>query len=189
MRKLGQELGVEAMSLYNHVRDKEQIVDGIVDLVISEIELPSPTRDWKASLRALVLSARRVLQRHPWAPAVIESRTTPSPATFAYFEAVLGVLRSGGFSLDLAHHALHAMGSRVMGFTQELFDDSEQVGPSKEEAALLAGQMAAQFPRITEMAMSVSHGEALGGGCDDDVEFAFALDLILEGLERLRATS
>jgi len=186
MRKLGQEVGVEAMSLYNHVRDKEDILDGVVDVVVGEIEIPSAGEDWKASLRQLVMSARTVLLRHPWAPRVIESRITPSPALFRYFESVLGILRAGGFSTDMAHHALHVMGSRVLGFTQELFDDSEERGPSSEEAALLAGQMAKEFPHMTEMAMAVSHEGGLGG-CDDDVEFALALDLILDGLERLRA--
>ena len=188
MRRLGQKLGVEAMSLYNHVRDKEDILDGIVDVVVGEIELPPAGNDWKTSMRQLVLSARQTLLRHRWAPGVIESRKTPTPALFRYFESVLGILRRGGFSTDIAHHALHVMGSRVLGFTQELFDDAEQAGPSSEEAALLAGRMAKQFPYMTEMAMAVSHGEGLGG-CDDDVEFAIALDLILDGLEKLRTAA
>lgn len=185
MRKLAQDLGVEAMSLYNHVRDKEDILDGIIDVVISEIEVPPRGPDWKGSLRETVMSARQVLLRHRWAPRVIESRKTPSPATFAYFDAVLGILRGGGFSIDLAHHALHVMGSRVLGFTQELFNDSDELAAGPEATAILMQQMAAQYPHITEMAMAVTHGEGLGG-CDDDFEFAFALDLILEGLEKLR---
>lgn len=188
MRRLGQKLGVEAMSLYNHVRDKEDLLDGIVDVVVGEIEVPQAGNDWKTSLRQLVLSARQTLLRHKWAPGVIESRKTPTPALFRYFESVLGILRRGGFSIDLAHHALHVMGSRVLGFTQELFDETGQAGPNSEEAAILAGRMAKQFPYMTEMAMAVSHGEGLGG-CDDDVEFAIALDLILDGLEKLRTAA
>lgn len=185
MRKLAQELGVEAMSLYNHVRDKEDVLDGVVDVVVSEIEVPARGTDWKTSLRDTVLSARKVLLRHPWAPRVIESRKNPSPATFQYFESVIGTLRTGGFSVGLTHHALHVLGSRVLGFTQELFNDSDELASGPDAAAMFA-RLADKFPYMTEMAMAVSHEGGLGG-CDDDVEFAFALELILDGLERLRA--
>jgi AcrR family transcriptional regulator len=184
MRKLAQELGVEAMSLYNHVRNKDDVLDGVVDVVVGEIQIPPETSDWKASLRQTVLSARAALLRHPWAPRVIESRKNPSPATFQYFESVIGILRKGGFSVDLTHHALHALGSRVLGFTQELFNDSDEMASGPDAAAMFA-QMADKFPYMTEMAMAVTHDGGLGG-CDDDVEFAFALDLILDGLERSR---
>jgi AcrR family transcriptional regulator len=184
MRKLAQELGVEAMSLYNHVRNKEDILNGIVDVVVGEIEIPPQTSDWKTSLRQTVMSARAVLLRHPWAPRVIETRTNPSPATFQYFDSVIGILRTGGFSVDMAHHALHALGSRVLGFTQELFNDSDELASGPEAAAMFA-QMADKYPHMIEMAMAVSHEGGLGG-CDDDKEFAFALDLLLEGLERYR---
>ena len=163
---------------------RDDILDGIVDVVVSEIEVPPRGPDWKTSMRQTVLSARKVLLRHPWAPRVIESRTTPSAATFGYFESVIGILRAGGFSLDMAHHALHVLGSRVLGFNQELFDDSEEIG--SEAAAIMARQMAHKYPYITEMALAVSHEGGLGG-CDDDVEFEFGFDLILHGLERLRA--
>ncbi len=184
MRKLAQELGVEAMSLYNHVQNKDDILDGVVDVVVGEIEVPPRTSDWKTSMRETVLSARSVLLRHPWAPRVIESRKNPSPATFAYFESVIGILRTGGFSVDMTHHALHALGSRVLGFTQELFKDSDELASGPDAAAMYA-QMAERFPYMIEMAMAVSHDGGLGG-CDDDVEFAFALDLILDGFDRLR---
>ena len=187
MRKLGQELGVEAMSLYNHVRNKNDVLDGIADVVVGEIDLCPGAADWKTSLRQRVISARTVLLRHPWAPSVIQSRTNPSPAMLRYLESVIGILREGGFSIDLAHHAMHVMGSRVLGFTQELFDDSKELGPDPEMAAILARELGDKYPYITEMAMAVSHDGGLGG-CDDDVEFEFALDLILDGLERLRDT-
>jgi AcrR family transcriptional regulator len=184
MRKLAQELGVEAMSLYNHVRNKDDILDGVVDVVVGEIQIPIETSDWKTSLRQTVLSARGVLLRHPWAPRIIESRKNPSPATFQYFESVIGILRKGGFSVDLTHHALHVLGSRVLGFTQELFNDSDELASGPDAAAMYA-QMAEKFPYMIEMAMAVSHEGGLGG-CDDDIEFAFALDMILDGLERQR---
>ena len=185
MRKLGQELGVDAMSLYHHVKDKDDVLDGIVDVVVGEIELSLPGADWKTALRRQVIAARRVMLRHPWAPRVIESRTEPGPATMRYMEAVLAIIRDGGFPLDLAHHAMHVLGSRVLGFNQDLFDDSAANRVEPEVAALMARQLAGTYPYIAELAVAVSHDGGLGG-CDDDVEFAFGLDLILDGLERLR---
>jgi AcrR family transcriptional regulator len=186
MRKLGHELDVDAMSLYHHVQSKDDILDGIVEVVVGEIDVSPSDADWKTAMRQQVIAARTVMLRHPWAPRVIESRTDPGPATMRYMEAALATLRSGGFSLDLAHHAMHVLGSRVFGFNQDLYDDSAATRIGPEQAALLARQMADQYPFIAELAIAVSHEGGLGG-CDDDVEFAFGLDLILDGLERLRA--
>ena len=186
MRKLGQELGVDAMSLYHHVQNKDDILDGIADVVVGEIDISPTDTDWKVAIRRLVISARTVMLRHAWAPRVIESRTDPGPATMRYMETVLAILRDGGFSLDLAHHAMHVLGSRVLGFNQDLFDDSATSRLDPQTAALLARQMAETYPYISELALAVSHEGGLGG-CDDDVEFAFGLDLIVNGLERLRA--
>jgi AcrR family transcriptional regulator len=188
MRKLGQELGVDAMSLYHHVHNKDNILDGIVDVVVGEIDLSAVGADWKTDLRGLVMTARTVMLRHPWAPRVIEDRTDPGPAQLQYMERVLAILRGGGFSLDLAHHAIHVLGSRILGFTQDLFDDSDNGRVDPELAALMARQMADTYPRISELALAATHDGGLGG-CDDDFEFAFGLDLILDGLERLRAAS
>jgi len=198
MRRLGQALGVEAMSLYNHARSKEDILDGIVDVVVGEIELIPRSADWQVSLRSQVLAARAVLRSHPWMPRVVETRPSAGPASMRYLEAVIAILREGGFSVDLTHHAMHVLGSRVFGFNQELFDDTgdtvetTEAGDAGEAGARppivppdIAG-MAARYPYITELAAAVSHEGALGG-CDDEVEFAFGLDLILDGLERLRA--
>ena len=184
MRKLGQQLGFDPMSLYNHVRNKDDLLDGIADAVVGEIEASPGGMDWKATMRATVLAARRTLLRHPWAPAVIESRRQPGPATMRYFDDVIGILRRGGFSVALVHHSLHVMGSRTLGFTQDLFDDATE-RPDPEAAAKLADGMAAAFPNLAELARTASHEGGLGG-CDDDLEFEFALDLILDGLERLR---
>jgi AcrR family transcriptional regulator len=188
MRRLGQSLGVEAMSLYNHARNKDDILDGIVDTIIAEIGLVARGPDWKATLREQVFAARTVLLRHPWAPRVIETRENPGPATMRYMESVIGVLREGGFSVDLTHHVMHVMGSRIFGFTQELYDDTGDAAADPEVAAVMASQMRATYPYITELMLAVSHEGGLGG-CDDDVEFTFALDLILDGLERLRAAA
>jgi AcrR family transcriptional regulator len=188
MRKLGQVLGVDAMSLYHHVRDKDDILDGIIDLVVGEIDPPASDTDWKTAMRGRVMAARAVMLRHPWAPRVIESRATPGPATMRYMESVLAILRDGGFSIDLAHHAMHVLGSRVLGFNQELFDDSGAASIDPEMAAVMARQLAGAYPNIAELTQAISHEGGLGG-CDDDVEFAFGLDLILTGLDRLRTAA
>jgi AcrR family transcriptional regulator len=186
MRKLAQALGVEAMSLYNHVQNKSDILDGIVDVVVNEIELaPGDAADWQTSMRQRVIAARAVLLRHPWAPGVIESRKNMSPSMLRYMDSAIGILRDGGFSIDLAHHALHLLGSRVLGFTQELFDDKSDRTPESEAAAIFAREFASKYPYAAEMAVSVFHEGGLGG-CDDDREFEFGLNLILDGLERLR---
>jgi hypothetical protein len=109
-----------------------------------------------------------------------------TPALLRYIETVIGICRRGGFSLDLTHHAMHVLGSRVLGVTQDLFEDTSQLDAGPEVAAIMAREMAAQFPYIAELAMAVSHEGGLDG-CDDEVEFAFGLDLILDGLEQLRA--
>jgi AcrR family transcriptional regulator len=187
MRKLGQELGVDAMALYRHVRNKDDMLDGIVEVITAEIERPAATDDWKAALRAQSMAARQVMLRHPWARRVFEDRPKGGPIFLAYIESVLATLRDGGFSVELAHHVLHVMGSRIFGFNQDLLEDKNQTVPSPEEAAMLLRALA-PYPRVIEMAQPVSHDGVLGP-CDDDVEFAFGLDLILDGLERHLARS
>jgi AcrR family transcriptional regulator len=191
MRRLGQELGVEAMSLYNHVGGKEDLLDGMVDAILAEIEPAPETGPWKAAARNRILSARRTMLRHPWASAVIVSRTQASPVIMRYMDSMAGILRRGGFSVDLLHHGFHALGSRVLGFSQELFDDSAGVPGGDEMRQVMLAQMSSQYPHITEIVQQVMHDDAtvVGSGCDDQWEFEFALDLILDGLERLRRKS
>ncbi len=187
MRKLGQELGVEAMSLYNHVANKDDVLDGMIELVVGEIDLVAPGPDWKTRLRNLILAAREAMLAHSWVPRVIETRTSIGPNLMRYFNAVLGIFRAGGFSYDLAHHAMHALGSRAIGFAQELFepDDNAQ---ADAETELMMRQMADQLPYMIEMMMEIAHDDPDSiGWCDDNTEFLFALDLILDGLERLQA--
>ena len=183
MRKLGQELGVEGMALYRHVRDKEAILDGLVDVVLSEIDAPDRADDWKTELRQLSLAARDVMLRHPWAPAVIVTRPDVGPATLRHIDHVLRLLEAAGFSLDMAHHALHVLGSRVFGFTQDPFNDTTDVRPDAATAAAIAQALSATYPNVGKLAAAATHDGGLGG-CDDDFEFAFGLDLILDGLER-----
>ena len=183
MRRLGQELGVEAMSLYTHVRSKDDLLDGMVEVVMAEVPAMRKGGYWKANLRGAVLDARSVLLRHPWAPAIMETRAAPGPATLRQYDTVMGALRDGGFSLELTHHAIHLMGSRLLGFTQDPFDDSTDVGP--EAAAAMAEQLRPTHPHVAEMALAATHGGGLGG-CDTNLEFELALDVLIDGLERLK---
>jgi AcrR family transcriptional regulator len=186
MRKIAQELGVVPMALYKHVANKDELLDGMVDVVVGEIDPPAGGADWKTAMRRRVLSARGALLRHPWASRVMESRTSPTPAVLAYMDSMIGMFRAGGFTIDLTHHAMHVMGSRLLGFSQELFDETADVGPGMDAETLR--ELAGTFPHITELVVAITHDQAsvVGQGCDDQFEFEFALDLILDGLERLR---
>jgi AcrR family transcriptional regulator len=186
MRKLAQALDVVPMALYRHVANKDELLDGLVDVVVGEIDPPLDGADWKTAMRTRILSARRALMRHPWASRVMESRTTPTPVVLAYMDSMIGMLRTGGFSLDLTHHVLHAMGSRVFGFTQELFNDTPDVDPGVE--AQMWEAMSGTYPYIYEIFTTISHDDrtVVGPGCDDQFEFEFALDLMLDGIERLK---
>ena len=184
MRRLADDLGVVPMALYKHVAGKEVLLDGMVELVVDEIEPPNMDATWRAALRQRILNARRSLLRHPWAPSVIESRTTPTPALLAYIDAVIGQLLGGGFSADLTHHALHALGSRIYGFTQDVLSDSAP--DDSPVQAEVARQVAMAYPHIGTMVGAADHDPSsmVGRGCDDQFEFEFALDLLLDGLEK-----
>lgn len=186
MRRLAEELGVVPMALYKHVASKEELLDGMIDVVVAEIDPPVPGVEWKSAVRHRILSARRSLQRHPWAPQVIESRKNPTPAVLAYMDSMIGMFRTGGFSVNLTHHVMHTIGSRVLGFTQELFNDSGPVDPKMQE--IMLREMGPKFPNVLAIAMAASHEDEsiVGQGCDDQYEFEFALDLLLDGFERLR---
>lgn len=190
MRKLAESLGVEAMSLYYHVENKSALLDGMVEVVVAEIiaavdmlDSPPPEQDWKTALRSRILAARHVLLQHRWAPQIIESRTVMTPGIVLYHEGILEILRKGGFSYDLAHHALHALGSRSLGFTQELFqpDDAADERASDE----MLQQMATDLPYLVGMLSEIVHDDpdSTLGWCDDQTEFEFGLDVLLDGLE------
>jgi AcrR family transcriptional regulator len=183
MRKLGEELGVEAMSLYNHVANKDDILDGIVDLVFSEITLPSGRGDWKPAMRKRASSAHEALLRHSWAPSLMQSRTKPGPATLRHHDSVLGSLRKAGFSLVLAAHAVSVIDGYVYGFALQQINlplqSREQVADVGQD---ILRQMAGEYPHLAEMITK----HAMRPGYDYAKEFEFGLDLILDGLERLR---
>lgn len=188
MRRLADELHVVPMALYKHVANKEELLDGMLDVVVAEIDPPDSGADWKGAVRTRILSARRALLRHPWASRVMESRTSPTPVVLEYLDSMIGLFRAGGFSVNLTHHLIHAIGSRLMGFTQELFDDSRSRSLEPEQLAAMTREMGTRYPYVVEIAGAASHeGESVvGPGCDDQFEFEFALDLLLDGFERLR---
>jgi AcrR family transcriptional regulator len=182
MRKLGEAVGVEAMSLYNHVPSKGDLLDGLIDLVFSEIELPSGTDGWKTAMRQRAISARAVLSRHRWAIGLMESRTSPGPATLRHHDAVIGCLRQAGFPVALAAHAYSALDSYIYGFAlQEAslpFDTSEQT--SELAQAIVAQFPADEYPHLAEFTFE----HVLRPGYDYGSEYQFGLDLILDGLEK-----
>ena len=188
MRRLAQELGVVPMALYKHVANKDELLDGMVDVIVGEIDPPREGADWKDAIRRRVLSARSSLLRHRWASQVIESRPHATPVVLDYMDSLIGMFRAGGFSADLTHHVMHALGTRMWGFTQEVFPTPAPPDDPVERAAIFA-QFAQRYPHIIEMATAAAHdeGSAVGGGCDDQFEFEFALDLLLDGFERLHA--
>jgi AcrR family transcriptional regulator len=185
MRRLADKLGVVPMALYKHVTNKEELLDGMIDIVIGEIDPPARDVHWKTAVRQRILSARQALLRHPWASGVLESRKQPTAAAIDYLNSTIGLFRAGGFSVSLAHHAAHTMGSRLFGFTQDLFLDTGDGDP--EQRAQMLSQMAPRFPYLVEVATAASHDDdsVVGQGCDDQYEFEFAVDLLLDGFERL----
>ena len=182
MRKLGQALGVEAMSLYNHVANKDDVLDGLVDIVFSEIDLPCDGGDWKTAMRRRAISAREVLGRHRWAIGLMESRANPGPATLRHHDSVLRCLREAGFSIAQAAHAYSALDSYIYGFALQQaslpFDTGEQAAEVAE--TIIRQFRAGEYPYMSEIATE----HVLKPGYSYADEFEFGLDLILEGLEK-----
>jgi AcrR family transcriptional regulator len=187
MRKLAGVLGVEAMSLYHHVANKEQLLDGMIDSVFGEIELPPTDVEWKTGMRQRCNSVREVLLRHPWAIGVMESRVSPGPSILRHHDAVLGCLRNGGFSVPMSAHAFALVDSYVYGFVlQEVnlpFNDANAVGELVEE--LLPQMSIEDYPHLIEL----TNEHIMKPGYRFGDEFAFGLDLILDGLGRAARTT
>jgi AcrR family transcriptional regulator len=190
MRRVAADLGVEAMSLYHHVPSKEALLDGLVEALVAELVAAAPARrageDWRTALRERFLSSRSVVLRHRWAPGLIGSRTQVPTVVIAEFETVLAIMVEGGLSYHLAHRGLHALGSMILGFTQELFAvPAGDADPGADVEAELAA-MAEVFPHLTAMVASEVHDnhEDPLGWCDSQAEFEFTLGLILDGLAR-----
>lgn len=194
MRRMGKDLGVEAMSLYHHLPGKEGILDALAESLCAEIsaavaDRPAEcTRSWKTDLRSRCLAARKVVLRHPWAPALFASRQSIPLSIYLLVDQIVALLLAAGFSHQLAHRALHALGSMMFGFTHELFSPPSSGGSlDVKEAEAAFSQVAQALPHICEMMASEMHAtsDAAIGWCDSQAEFEFTLDLMLEGLERL----
>ena len=182
MRKLGQELGVEAMALYYHFKNKDEVLDNMIDLVFSEIDLLPSGADWKTAMRQRAISAREVLSRHRWAIGLMESRTNPGPANLRHHDAVIGCLRAAGFDMEMAAHAYALLDSYLYGFALTKMNLPFE---SAEEAAEMAQRMLQPFlldeyPNLLETFTE----HVMKPGYEYGDEFAFGLDLILDGLER-----
>lgn len=182
MRRLGQELGVEAMSLYNHVASKDDLLGGMVDIVVDEIELPAAGADWKAAIRRTAISAYEILLEHPWAASLVLSGPGLSYARLRYMDGILGSLRKGGFSAGMTDHAYHALDSHIMGFALWQVGISAGLANISSVEAFLRELDHDAYPYLAEHAQQ--HMKARDP--DDEGEFAFGLDLILNGLERYR---
>ena len=186
MRKLADELGAGAMSLCYYVPNKEELLDGMIDIVFGEIEPPSPEDDWKTAMRRRAVSTRDALNRHRWAVGHMEGRTTHGPANLRLHDAVLGCLRAAGFSIEMTVHAYSVQDAYIYGFVLQETDMSSQT--ADDFAAEAQRQMReyeavlAQYPHLVE----VVGGYVAKSGYDYATEFLFGLDLILDGLERLR---
>ena len=185
MRSLARHLGVEAMSLYHHVANKDALLDGMVDLVFAEMHQPRIGGDWVAEMRLRSVSGRKALTRHRWAVGLMDSRRAPGPETLRHHDAVIGCLRAGGFSVPMTAHAFALLDAHLYGFVlQELslpFRNSDELGDLADE--IIGDLPADTLPHFTEFA--VEHALKPGYAFGD--EFEYGLDLILEGLERRRA--
>ena len=183
MRRLAQELGVVPMALYNHVANKEELLDGMVDLVFGEIESPSIGGDWRSAMRRRAISAREALKRHGWAIGLMETQH-PGPANLRNHDAVMGCLREAGFPFATAIHAYSVQDAYIYGFAlQEKtlgFETPVDAGEAVQRRAAAGGGLD-DYPYLAEIATKLPET-----GYDNDVEFAWGLDLILDGLERLR---
>src|SRR4051812_29438914 len=182
MRRLGEELGVEAMSLYKHVANKDDLLDGMVDLVFAEIDLPAPGAGWRTAMRERAVSARAALVAHPWATPLMQSRTAPGPATLHHHDAVIGTLRGAGFSVDLTAHAFSALDAYLYGFALQQralpFDTLEQAQEVGRQ--MFARMPPGAYPHLTELTLE----HILQPGYDYGAEFDYGLDLVLDGLDR-----
>jgi AcrR family transcriptional regulator len=185
MRKLGQELGVEAMAVYYHFANKDEVIDGIVDIVFSQIDLPASGADWKSAMRQRAVSLRDVLLRHRWAIGLMESRRKPGPANLRHHDVVIGSLRSAGLNMPTIAHAYSLVDSYVYGFA--LFAMNLPFDPSEEVADLGQGVLRA-YP-VNAYPNLVAYISAMRPGYNYGDEFEYGLDLILDGLDRASSTA
>jgi AcrR family transcriptional regulator len=182
IRSLADKLGVKPMSVYHYVANKEEILDAIVDLVFAEVELPRPGGDWQAEMRRRAVSARQVLGRHPWAIALLQSRTSPGPATLRHHDAFIGTLREAGFPVAMTAHALALIDSYVYGFA--LSEAALPIHGPESVAEIAGSMMQAYAPDAYPHLAEFTTEHVIRPGYDFGEEFPFGLDVILDGLAR-----
>jgi AcrR family transcriptional regulator len=189
MRILADVLGVVPMALYKHVANKDELLDGMVDVILGEIESPDSDIRWAEAVRERILAARRTLLRHPWARQVIETRTSRTAAVLAHMDVVAGEFIAGGFSADLTHHVMHTLGNRIWGFSPELFNPpstGEPHGIDTSERDAMLVEMATVYPNIAAITReTIGNPVRATDGCDEQFEFEFALEVLLDAFDRL----
>jgi len=189
MRRVADELGFEAMSLYHHVADKGALLAGMAEVIVGEVAMRGADirhDDWRDTVRARCLAARGIMLDHPWAPGLISQQTESPVTAFMLFEELVATLIDAGFDYDLAHRAIHSFGSLVLGFTNELFDPDPSIDEEIDEQAMLA--MAAGMPHLLQLAQMGPHeSDGSLSTCDTQAEFEFTVSLIVDGLEARRA--
>lgn len=186
MRALAARLGVVPMALYKHIADKEDLVGRMVDRVIEEYASPNHGGGWRNRVRSRVLSAREAILAHPWLGRAIDTRTRRTEAVLAHMNSVAGDFIDGGLSPDLAHYAMHALGNRIWGYSSEAFEDADAPTPADADQPAIAEYMTERFPHVVAIAMDAVRRNP-SGSCDQQQEFEFALDLLLDSVERLHA--
>lgn len=181
MRAVAERLGVTPMALYKHIANRSQLIDKMLDRVLDAIPIPPPTSDWTDAVRTRIMTTRQQLSRHPWTRDAIESRPIATHSVLAHMDSLMAAMFDGGLSADLVHHAMHTLSTRMWGFTRDVLPTpTPPVEPAERARAMTA--FAETYPSIVRMATTSPHA---GVACDDDAEFAFALDLLLDGIERL----
>ncbi|MHA2787800.1 TetR/AcrR family transcriptional regulator [Corynebacterium sp. S7] len=181
MRKLAEALGVTPMALYNHVANREEMIDGMVEHLVASIPAPQHGKGWKVAVRSKILAAREVMNAHPWAPDAIETRTSAGHSVLHFMDELMALMFEGGLSADLVHHAMHALSTRMWGFNRDVLP-TPQMPKDPEQYATAMADYQREYPAIIRMATDAPH---TGAGCDADAEFEFALDILLDAFERL----
>ena len=181
MRRVADALGVTAMALYKHIANREELIDGMLDRLVASIEVPADGLPWEQGLRTSIRSARAIMGAHPWAQSAIETRATASPAVLAYMDSLMAIMFDGGLSAELVHHAMHALSTRMWGITRDVLP-TPTIPEDPDLRARAMSQFAVTYPAIVRMATTAPNA---GVACDGDAEFAFALDILIDGFARL----
>ena len=181
MRRLAEAIGVTAMALYKHVANREELIDGMLDRLVASIDVPEQGIPWEEALRRRIRSARAVMRAHTWSRSAIETRASASPTVLAYMDSLMAIMFAGGLSSDLVHHAMHALSTRMWGLTRDVLP-TPAAPDDPELRARAMSEFAAAYPAIVRMATTAPNA---GAACDDDAEFDFAMNLLIDGFVRL----